>query len=131
MDCFRGRALAFVIDIIVFMIAFVLVNIIPFYDDYILLSSDLEEKYYIFYVISLLVISILFLGKDLIRGQSFGKKIAKIRVVVKGKGRLYVFRLLLRNITIFIWPIELVLLLLGKQKIGNVLAKTDIVLCAD
>lgn len=131
MDCFRRRALAFVIDIIVFMIVFVFVNIIPFYDDYILLSSDLERKYYVFYAISLLVISILFLGKDLIRGQSLGKKIAKIRVVVKGKGRLYVFQLLLRNITIFIWPIELVLLLLGKQKIGDVLAKTDVVLCAD
>ncbi len=122
------RILAFIIDTAVFMIIFMTVNIIPIYDDY---FSDadvmLDAKYYIIYGISLLLIAILYISKDCVKGQSLGKRLMKIKAVSISGERTHVWQLLVRNITVFIWPAEFILLLCNKRRIGDVIAKTKVV----
>ncbi len=53
----------------------------------------------------------------------------KIRVVDKNKNLPNILKLIVRNITIFIWPVEAILVLLNKKKIGDRLTKTDVEQC--
>ena len=65
--------------------------------------------------------------KDIINGQSIGKRIMRIRVVDLNGKKPSLFKLVIRNITIFIWPVEALLVLLDKQRLGDRLAKTKVV----
>lgn len=124
--CFRKRILSFVIDIIIFMGIFLIINIIPFYDDYIMSSNNFDRRYYIVYSISLLAIFIAFIAKDAVGGQSIGKRIMKIKVIsIKGT-YLSAWRLLIRNLTFFIWPIEALLMFADKKRLGDRIAGTDV-----
>lgn len=127
--CFRKRFLAFIIDMILFMVLYMVINIIPFYDDYILTSSNLNKQYYIIYLLCCLILYAAFICKDAKGGQSIGKRIMKIRVVDKNKNVPNILKLIVRNITIFIWPVEAILVLLNKKKIGDRLTKTDVEQC--
>jgi len=124
---FRKRILAYIIDATLLEMIFMLINIIPFYDDYILLTQDLCKGYYIIYLVCLLLLFIGFIGKDLINGQSVGKRILNIRVVNENGEVPCVFCLFIRNITFFMWPIEFLLLLLDKKRLGERIAKTNVV----
>ena len=124
---FRKRLLAVGIDIAILVLVFMIANIIPIYDDYIMTARDFGRSYYIVYGIILLIIEIGFLCKDVIGGQSIGKKIVHIKVVNEDESKANLLQLIIRNITILIWPIEVIILLLGKRKIGDVISKTMIV----
>lgn len=124
---FRKRLLAVGIDIAILVLVFMIANIIPIYDDYIMTARDFGRSYYIVYGIILLIIEIGFLCKDVIGGQSIGKKIVHIKVVNVDESKANLLQLIIRNITILIWPIEMIILLLGKRKIGDVISKTMIV----
>lgn len=124
---FRKRLLAVGIDIAILVLVFMIANIIPIYDDYIMTARDFGRSYYIVYGIILLIIEIGFLCKDVIGGQSIGKKIVHIKVVNADESKANLLQLIIRNITILIWPIEMIILLLGKRKIGDVISKTMIV----
>ncbi|MEE1046311.1 MAG: RDD family protein, partial [Clostridia bacterium] len=124
---FRKRLLAVGIDIAILVLVFMIANIIPIYDDYIMIARDFGRSYYIVYGIILLIIEIGFLCKDVIGGQSIGKKIVHIKVVNADESKANLLQLIIRNITILIWPIEMIILLLGKRKIGDVISKTMIV----
>lgn len=124
---FRKRLLAVGIDIAILVLVFMIANIIPIYDDYIMTARDFGRSYYIVYGIILLIIEIGFLCKDVIGGQSIGKKIVHIKVVNADESKANLLQLIIRNITILIWPIEVIILLLGKRKIGDVISKTMIV----
>ena len=124
---FRKRLLAFIIDTTIFTIIFMLCNIIPIYDDF-FREGYLNSVFYTVYLISLFVVMVAFVGKDVIKGKSIGKRIAKIKVVNSDNGnKPSFFRLFIRNITNFIWPIEALLLVIGKKRLGDVWAKTDVV----
>ena len=73
------------------------------------------------------MIILLFIAKDAINGQSIGKKLMKIKVVDAHGKTPNIFKLIIRNITICIWPIEAILVLLNKKKLGDRLAGTNIV----
>ena len=124
---FRKRLLAVGIDIAILVLVFMIANIIPIYDDYIMTARDFGRSYYIVYGIILLIIEIGFLCKDVIGGQSIGKKIVHIKVVNEDESKANLLQLIIRNITILIWPIEVIIFLLGKRKIGDVISKTMIV----
>ena len=126
---FRKRILANIIDVMVADVFFCLIGIFIFYDEYILIEDNLDKIYYVIYLICLLLLFISFLGKDLIKGQSLGKKIIKIRVVNMRGETPNIFLLFLRNITFFIWPMEVFLWLLDKRRIGDIIARTTVVEC--
>ena len=124
---FNKRLLAFIIDFMLFMFAFMFISMFIIYDDYFLFNEQFDKNCYIAYVVCLIIIIVLFIGKDMLKGQSLGKRIMKIKVVtIKGESPR-IWQCILRNLTFFIWPIEALLLLLDKRKIGDVLAKTIVV----
>ncbi len=78
-----------------------------------------------------LVVYVSFLLKDvLFRNASIGKKTFNLSIVSQFNGeKPNIWRIILRNITLVIWPVE-VYLVLYKQKtrLGDRLAKTKVVL---
>ena len=56
---------------------------------------------------------------------SVGKKFLKLKLT--GKSKVPFLNKVLRNITVFIWPIEGLILLLTKKRIGDMLFKTDVI----
>jgi len=75
-------------------------------------------------IVVYIVISSLFVFKDII---GIGKRIYKIKVISTSANDLNMWQIVLRNITIFIWPIEAYLVLMkNKLRLGDRLAKTDI-----
>ncbi len=68
------------------------------------------------------------ISKDLyFKNGSLGKKIFKLEIVTLRNERPTNLVKILRNLTIIIWPIECVLILIGKERIGDRLCKTKVV----
>ena len=66
-------------------------------------------------------------GRDAIFRDSIGKKICHLTVQKVGGGKPSVFQLIIRNITFIIGSIEAALLMFDKKRIGDRLAKTEVV----
>ena len=113
---FNKRLLAFILDFMIFMFAFMLISTFVIYDDYILANKQFNNKYYIAYSICLIIVMLLFIGKDMLKGQSIGKRVMKIKVVTIKDESPRIWQCILRNLTFCIWPIEALLLLLDKKK---------------
>lgn len=77
------------------------------------------ELFWKMYYIFLLVFMFICFFKDVINGQSIGKRIMKIKVVDLNGNKASLFNLIIRNITIFIWPVEALLVLLNKERLGD------------
>ncbi len=124
---FRKRLLSYIIDVI-FAIIFMFLSAIIFTlsENYINASSFSQIYYYIFLLIFFL--SWLYMTiRDVFYGRSIGKRFMHL-VIQKQNGESPCYlQLLLRNITMFIWPIEAVLFLLGKERWGDRLAGTVVV----
>ncbi len=71
---------------------------------------------------------IYYLLKDIFRGRSIGKKLFGLRVTDKDNKNIVpgALRLIIRNITILFWPIELLVLVLMRRRLGDIIAKTDV-----
>jgi uncharacterized RDD family membrane protein YckC len=71
---------------------------------------------------------IYYLFKDIYQGRSLGKRVLGIAVRDNENSSLIPgsLRLITRNLTIFLWPIELLLLILMRRRIGDIIAKTQI-----
>ena len=115
------RIVAFLIDHIIICFAFALLGMVEMF-----VKTDFElfwKMYYIF----LLVFMFIYFFKDVINGQSIGKRIMKIKVVDLNGNKASLFNLIIRNITILIWPVEALLVLLNKERLGDRLAKTKVI----
>ena len=97
---FRKRILAFIIDMFILALLYMIIGIIPLYDDLILVSGDLNKYFYIVFGGGILIITLAFIGRDAINGQSIGKRIMRIKVVDKKGYNVSVFKGIIRNITI-------------------------------
>lgn len=115
------RILAFLIDHIIICFSFVLLGMVEMF-----VQTDFELFWKIYYII-LLAFMFIYFFKDVISGQSIGKRILKIKVVDLDGNTPKLFNLIIRNITILIWPIEAILVLLDKPRLGDILAKTKVV----
>lgn len=74
-----------------------------------------------------LLLDFVYIFKDVVGGQSIGKRFEKIKVVGKDGNDTDLIRLIARNITLVIWPVEAILLILGRERIGDKLAKTKVI----
>lgn len=111
------RILSFLIDII-------LILIFVFIVDELLFRINVEFQ-------TMWILLFLIIEKDVFNGTSLGKKIFNLKVVDTNDFDKVVnmFRLTIRNITFFIWPFELLALLVDTQRmrIGDSLSKTVVV----
>lgn len=98
--------------------------------DSILISTDsnIMRPFETFYSV-LAFGMIYYLLKDIRGGISIGKRVLKIAVrditnsdIIPG-----IFRLIIRNITTIIWPIELILVVLAQRKLGDKIARTQVI----
>ena len=115
------RILAFLIDHLIICFTFVLLGMVEMF-----VKTDFELFWKLYYIF-LLVFMFIYFFKDVINGQSIGKRIMKIKVVDLNENKPSLFNLIVRNITILIWPIEALLVLLDKERLGDRLAKTKVV----
>ena len=74
----------------------------------------------------LFVTMIIFLCKDIVKGQSIGKRFNKLKVVDKYGNTPNPFKLIIRNITVVIWPLEVYFTITEKKRLGDRLAGTDV-----
>jgi RDD family. len=123
------RLFAFVIDYLILLIIVIpivfLINFDSFFDS---TEENFNRSFETAYSIICIALFV-FCNKDLVNGRSIGKRIAGIGVkdhsdarIVPGKMRLF-----LRNITLILWPIELLLLLTAGKRLGDRLARTNVV----
>jgi uncharacterized RDD family membrane protein YckC len=81
------------------------------------------------YYLGLTTVNLTFLlNKDLVNGQSIGKTLAGLRVVIVKNGKTPgPWRCLLRNLPTLLVPIEAVMLMIGYRRLGDYLAKTAVI----
>lgn len=75
------------------------------------------------------ITSILFLGKDSVRGRSLGKGVFKLRVVSESDQKSASPAVLFaRNLTIPLWPLEIIALIKsgGEKRLGDYLFRTTV-----
>ncbi|MDD4689335.1 MAG: RDD family protein [Eubacteriales bacterium] len=125
---FKKRLFAFIIDYMFLIIVFVIVNIPQIYVDYVLNGNFFTKAYYITYYIVLSSAFAAYICKDVIHGKSIGKRLMKIKVLNQKGENPHIWQLIIRNITILIWPIEFILFALDKRRIGDIIAKTNVVI---
>ena len=88
-------------------------------------NDDLYLK--ITVVVYLVVVICMLLLKDAIRGRSIGKKLCKLKILYANGETANKVQLILRNITLLIWPIELILFIVIKNRLGDILSRTVVV----
>jgi len=78
--------------------------------------------------IGLAVAYIYFLCKDLIGGRSPGKRLQKLQLVRLDGTSVSYTRMIVRNLFLIIWPVELIMYLANKgQRLGDLVCKTTVV----
>jgi len=96
--------------------------------------TDFKLIYY--YNFEMAFLNSLFFCKDIFGGQSIGKRIFKLRVInskINTDGdkvnvlALSSFRLILRNLFVYMWPIEIILLVYQDKRLGDVIIQTKVV----
>jgi uncharacterized RDD family membrane protein YckC len=88
----------------------------------------LNEMNNVFYLI-LIAIAFLILNKDIFKGQSVGKRIHGFKVVdYLTNESPSDFKLMIRNITLAIWPIDVVFALINpNRRLGDFIAGTKVI----
>ena len=124
----RKRLMALIIDFCVTMVPYSLAVVIILLIQNNKIGYYFDKSMYILSLCFLIMSEVIFFSKDVIfKKRSIGKKIMNIKVVTIDGEEPKVFQLILRNITFFVWPLEIFLILWNKQRIGDILAKTRIV----
>ena len=79
-------------------------------------------------MIAMVITYLYFLCKDIFGGRSIGKRSQGLQLVMKKDGGPVSYaRMILRNVTIIIWPVELILLLVNpKQRLGDMMCGTTV-----
>lgn len=74
-----------------------------------------------------LTLMLMLILKDFaICGRSIGKRIMKLNIVSADGGKARIWQMLLRNVTLIISPVEIILVLMGGRRLGDRLAKTEV-----
>lgn len=88
---------------------------------------DLINFFYYFYEY-ILVAMFLFLIKDIIfKNASIGKKIMNLKILKEDDTLPTIKTVILRNTFMILWPIDAILILANKEKLGDMFFKTKVV----
>ena len=121
----KSRWKALGIDVAVVLFVWMLLHII--FDH--LLRANIH--YFIRHQIQLAVVFALFLCKDLVNGQSIGKRLYKLKVVDDKGNEPTPWRLYLRNVFAIVFFIEAIFLLSGSKRAGDIACNTRVVSSLD
>lgn len=113
------RLKALIIDVALISILWILIFAIYVYFSKESVKSD--------YKVGLSLLLSLFLCKDCIKGQSVGKRIFKLKVIDYRGCNLSVIKLILRNLFVFLAPIEFIVLLYFDRRIGDTVLKSKVI----
>ncbi len=105
------RLLAFIIDCFVLFVCYALVF---------MLSTLFTIKHLDLFIA--LFVTVCFYAREGFTGQGLGKRLLQLEVVPHNPIRLF-----LRNITLLLWPLELVFFLICGKRIGDLLFKCHVV----
>lgn len=122
---FAKRFLAFLVDYLILgIIQSVIIGIIVVAN----IKNFSGSLLAIAIITATLITSLILLIKDIMNGTSLGKKIFKLGIretndwtTVPSK-----MKLIVRNLFILVWPVEFILLVLGKERLGDSLTKTNV-----
>ena len=116
---FNRRIKALIIDISILLMVEILL-VISF-------MLVVPEDFLFFYYMTGSIVYGMFFCKDIINGQSIGKKILKIQVV-NNKGKVSSMQnLILRNVIALLQPIDAISIVTKGKRLGDVLCKTKVV----
>ena len=130
MSIFLRRIGSFIIDwILIFLIGIPLLFIGPSFKTEYLLYPSISMFYSYGFFLSLLWFFVAFLFKDCVfKNASIGKKLLGLKVEVVEKRKSLVFALVIRNATLILGWIELIILLANHgTRLGDIIAKTKVV----
>jgi uncharacterized RDD family membrane protein YckC len=114
------RLKALIIDVALISIIWIVVFAIYVY----LLKESAKYDY----KVGLSLLLSLFLCKDSINGQSVGKRICNLKVVDYKGYSLSLLKLIVRNLFVFLAPIEFFVLLHNEKRIGDNVIKSRVIL---
>lgn len=117
----KTRIKALLIDVAVVFALWVIIHIIA------PISLRDHTQYVFYHYLSLAIAIAAFLCKDLINGQSIGKRICKLKVVDDNGNGLSQTQLFLRNIFVFIAFIEVIFLFFSNKRTGDIALKSRVV----
>lgn len=89
-----------------------------------LIGLLLIRKNPVYFVAILLLGDLYIIIRDCFNGQSIGKKLVKIKVVGVNGEEAKARQCIIRNLTIFIWPVEVMFLIVRGKTIGDIISKT-------
>jgi uncharacterized RDD family membrane protein YckC len=114
------RIISFLIDLVI--LGFI-AGVVSFFID--IFMNSFEKSSDIIFYFSI----ILFLFRDIIlKDGSIGKKLLKLKIVdLNSNSTLFIIKKIIRNITTVLWPIEGLILLIFKRRIGDFISGTDVV----
>ncbi len=116
----KKRILAMFIDYLIVL----LISLIP------LFVYAMVNDFNVFEAVNSIISFSMFLLilKDLLyKNASIGKKIMKIEIRKKDNEFPSITTVILRNITVIIWPLECLLILLKKDRIGDIICDTKVI----
>lgn len=125
---FQKRILSYIIDMGIFMLIVWFLGILMIVSQFVLDGDAIGEvMYYIMRLVSIVSILGVILKDIILRKRSVGKKIMGLKIVTKDGNEPKLYQLIVRNVFSLVWIVEAVLLLLGKERIGDRVAKTIVI----
>lgn len=123
------RLLAFMIDQLIITFVLCIVSFIINWESFLLPNESNSNKPFETFYPLLAVALIIFYMKDLFGGRSIGKRIFKLAVrdINNFNETPHGFRLFIRNISLIIWPVELIFFLITKKRIGDLVGRTQVI----
>lgn len=120
------RVKSWIIDYAIIVVPFLQISLLfdTFY--YTISTSKHEKTFYIIYLCYMVLTLIAFLCKDVIGKRSLGKKKMGIIITNKYDQNPTFLQLFVRNLTFFIWPLEVIMVLWGKKRIGELISDTKL-----
>ena len=122
------RVLSFVIDFIIiaiiYEIPFVILVLVPSIQGKFTSMQDIFLRI----LLTTFIAYLLMIFKDIFKDGSIGKKIMKLTIVDSGtKKPASIGKRILRNVTWLLSWIEIIVYLAAKKRLGDMLAKTDVI----
>ncbi len=134
-EIIRKRELAFIIDFFLASTVNGILSLIflftPILDGIFGIKLNILDNGYPI-ILSTFISALYFIIRDILGGKSIGKKFMKLEIVYIGKNtECIIYDRILRNITLIFLPLEIVVFLMKGRRLGDFLAKTDVVLMTD